>query len=740
MPKSKSSFFIIGILVSMLAASLITVLILYVTGGLAPTPVELEFTVKPVAAKEYDGKPLMPFGYTWDAGQLKKGHRMEITPIGEQTECGTSESDLLINIYDEEGHNANSQYAIKVNKSPLTVTSRKLTIFLKAQDIPYSGEEAEIKEYDIYKGVNLSGKFSDFEAGELMTGDKLVVCFPGFKNVGDVLPDVTQWKSENFKIYDSFGNVVTHHYELNEAFYGSGEVRIVPRRIKVNALDVEKSYDGKAVTGKFELASGALAPGHFIGEAKFKNSEDRDVSVVNAGDSASVKVSSVTIYEQNEYDVVPLSAEMQKNYEVDLHDPVYGVWSVVPRKIIPTLNDRAVNYSGELVRIAITQLIESVNVVVSNELASSVEELNRIKGDDGDYFEIVCDREICDAGTYTYSVRLTEAGENLFGRGNLVCDGVTAKIIVDKLPAKIVYKGTKEKGYDGSELELDAKKLELQNSEGAALSNFCVSSAEFRYSGTGDHTVTGSHNVLLHNVHIARTEESHKDIAENFMLTVPEIQVNISRGTLKAMYKGPLKKTYDGKEIELSADDFEVYVEEGSAERRAPALFVNDFTVKYDDGGLVEHHTVAGTYTLKIESIKVALKERPAKDIAPYVQSVSIQDFDFIIERADLSVIAAKTQVVIFPYPSISNANDACNNLAMTLGNELQWQGLKAGDVVTVPSGAITFSSSNNTIYTFTLDWSLVEIRNAAGESAKDSYSFSGGDSPIVGTLISLDA
>ena len=711
MNKSKTSFFVIGILVAMLVASLITVLILYLTGGLANELVKLEFTMRPVAAKEYDGTPLMPIGYDWNSGSLKKGHTMEITPIGEQTECGSSESDLRINIYDEKGYSVNSQYAIKVNKSTLTVTPKKLTILLTAQDIPYSGQEAEINDYLVFKGTGLSGELSSFEKGELLHGDKLIVCFPGFENVGDVLPDVSEWKIENFKIYDSLGSLVTKNYELNVGMSGGGKIQIVPRKIKVNALDVEKIYDGTSVTGKFELAS-QLAPGHFIGKATFSDENDAEATVINAGESKFVKVSGFTVYMQDGYDVVPLSLEMQRNYEIDLDEPVYAVWSVTPRRITPRLKDHSITYGRTAYAPVAKDLIESLSIPVPAALESKANQLKEIENATKTYFEVVVDREIRNAGTYVYYVRLTADGEEVFGQGNLVCDENTARITVDPMRIKLIYNTDKlQKTYDGTEMAFELDALSIRNEESTLLEDLAVAAVNFTYKSGGDHTF-GTHGVVLTNLSIVWKDDFTQDVTDNFAILSSEFNVTIEAGQFRAEYTGPLSKVYDGKEIAIANDDFVIV--DTATNRTLPAFFVKDAAVKFvTETGEPDPSTVhftAGKYHVMLENVTVALKNDPDRNLTARIDQLVVLGFDYTIDQAGVTVLSAGSEIFVIDSDFIVK-DSIVTAKAQSLQYTLNWLGIISGDEIELEAGAIVYSSDESGgVNTFKVDWEKVKF------------------------------
>ena len=75
MSKFRTSILIFGILIVVVAASLLTVLALYLTGTLKTDPIEIVLTVTD-EEKTYDGTPLTAKEYALTSGELLEGHRL----------------------------------------------------------------------------------------------------------------------------------------------------------------------------------------------------------------------------------------------------------------------------------------------------------------------------------------------------------------------------------------------------------------------------------------------------------------------------------------------------------------------------------------------------------------------------------------------------------------------------------------------------------------------------------------
>ena len=348
--KSRTSLFVIGILIAMLAASLLTVLALFLTGTLVPNKPELEFTVKAVAAREYDGTPLKAESFDWESGKkyLKEGYKVKGVFNGAQTNVGTSDSDLRVKIYDEKDRDVTNEYSVKIKYCQLRVLPKEIHVLLLPQQIEYSGKNVPVDFYKIFRGDQLV-MTGDEEQTELIEGHKLVVSFPGqFENVGDKLPDVTEWKKENFKIFDATGNNVTSNYYVHRLGVEKGEIKIVPRKIKVRALDAEKYYDGTPISGNYyELVAGTLVEGEYIDDVKFAAKNGGDLSATVG--KQEVKVSDVVVYRQEGYDLVP-----DGNYEVETDKDNYATFTVKQRPVTITANDVEKVYDGASVTVSYT--------------------------------------------------------------------------------------------------------------------------------------------------------------------------------------------------------------------------------------------------------------------------------------------------------------------------------------------------------------------------------------------------
>jgi transglutaminase-like putative cysteine protease len=202
-------------------------------------------TVKPAdATKTYDGTPLVCAEAEVLAGELVKGHRIEIKTSGSRTEAGRSENAIEeLTIWDGEA-DVTGNYEISIETGILEVTPLRLGI--KTADAA--------KTYD---GTPLSASGVEIIAGSLLPGHILVsvlqetIIDAGSKN-----------NAMEVAIFDGADNDVTANYQIE---FTEGILEIFPRELKIQTGSSAKEYDGTPLNnGHFEIISGELAEGEEI--------------------------------------------------------------------------------------------------------------------------------------------------------------------------------------------------------------------------------------------------------------------------------------------------------------------------------------------------------------------------------------------------------------------------------------------------------------------------------------------
>ena len=248
MSKFRTSILIVGMLVIIVAAALLTVFALCITGAVVTDKIELVYSVFD-AEKVYDGTPLVADGYELVSGELLKGHYAVVGFEGSRTDAGTSKSSISVKICDKNGYDVTSEYKIGINRGNLKVLPREIEVVLKDEEVTYNGTKVSFEDYTVTDGELVAGhKIAGSQNAQLIT-------------VNDTLP-------ADLKpiVYDLVGNDVTKNYSVH---FTMGTIRVVPRTVKVKPVSVTKVYDGKQVSlGEVEIYEGSLAESQY-----FKNIE-----------------------------------------------------------------------------------------------------------------------------------------------------------------------------------------------------------------------------------------------------------------------------------------------------------------------------------------------------------------------------------------------------------------------------------------------------------------------------------
>lgn len=290
MSKFRTSILIVGMLVIIVAASLLTVFALYMTGSIVTDRIELVFAVLD-AEKEYDGSPLVPEHYKLVTGDLLEGHYALVEFEGSQTDAGMSKSGLSVKIYDEKDFDVTGEYKIAVNRGDLKVTPKAISVVLNDEEVVYCGTKVSFEDYTVTTGELVAGhKIAGSQNAQLIT-------------VNDTLPSDLKPV-----VYDMAGKDVTRNYTVN---FTMGEVRVVPRPLAVKPADTIKFYDGEEVSlGQVEIISGSLAEGQY-----FKNIEiNYGITSIEAGVCDKViRITKIGIFQQ----VGSKETEVTENYDLD---------------------------------------------------------------------------------------------------------------------------------------------------------------------------------------------------------------------------------------------------------------------------------------------------------------------------------------------------------------------------------------------------------------------------------------
>lgn len=503
MSKFKSSILILGILVMCVAASLITYIVLSLSGAIVTEPVELVFTVKD-KEKEYDGTPLTADEYTLTEGELTEGHRAVVEYTGSQTGVGESQSGMTVKIFNENDYDVTRDYAIKVNGGKLTVEKCEVYIRLNDTEVVYNGETVVFDDYTVTTGSLANGHY----AGAAKTA--------GAISVNDILTE----KDVAPVIYDENGNAVTENYEFH---FRMGYVSVLPRPLKIRPVSAEKVYDGDILAcEQYEIAEGSLASGHRAEVTYVNTNPAYTAFLTNAGE---IEIcASAVIYNEHGEDVT-------ENYALDTNDT--ATLRVNKRNLKLTALSKSWEYDG------------TEHSLESETNPYSAEGLLR-----GETVEVVYGGSITAVGTAESTI---EEFEISGGNDNYSVTLVSGTLTVTKGRISVQFTGAMTKEYDGVPLSLDDIGYE---SDSATLK--IVSSNLAGVSEAGSYPFTATFEVLKDGVNDSGNYEISVTAA-TYVITPLDVSISYT-GTTTKVYDGKPFKV-DCSKIQLictNDEDYEV--------------------------------------------------------------------------------------------------------------------------------------------------------------------------------------
>ena len=317
MSKFRTSILIVGMLVIIVAASLLTVFALYITGSVVTDKIELIYSVFD-EEKVYDGTPLVPERYQLVSGELLKDHHAVVDFEGSQTDAGESKGSLTVKICDKNGYDVTSEYKIGVIRGKLRVLQREIEVVLEDQEVTYNGTKVSFEDYTVTYGELIAGhKIAGSQNAQLIT-------------VNDTLP--TDLKPI---VYDLVGKDVTNNYNVH---FTMGRIRVLPRPVKVKPVSVTKVYDGKEVAlGDVEIYEGSLAEGQYFKTVEINNG----LTTIDPGVCNRVtRITKLAIYQGQG----SLATDVTENYDIDLSET--GVVRIDKRPLTVTAKSRTWVYDG----------------------------------------------------------------------------------------------------------------------------------------------------------------------------------------------------------------------------------------------------------------------------------------------------------------------------------------------------------------------------------------------------------
>ena len=197
------------------------------------------------ASKEYDGTELTNDSWSLVTGELKKGHTIEVTTTGVQTDIGSSSNLFSVKIKNAKGKDVTDDYVVESKPGDLVVTKRKIEVTIEDESKIYDGEVLLPQSYNLTKGTLLKGHTLDVT----LNGERVEVGL-GYANAVCV-------------VTDALGEEHTDNYEI---IVVKGELLVNPIPITIKTGSAVKYYDGEPLTcDTYEVVSiYQLLDGHQI--------------------------------------------------------------------------------------------------------------------------------------------------------------------------------------------------------------------------------------------------------------------------------------------------------------------------------------------------------------------------------------------------------------------------------------------------------------------------------------------
>lgn len=529
MAKFRTSILIFGILITVVVASLLTVLVLYATGTLVTDPIELEYTLAD-ANKIYDGTPLTADEYVLTSGEVLEGHTAKVEILGSQTGVGVGESDLTVKFYDEKGFDVSDEYAVKVNKGKLTVERAEITVTLEDQQVEYNGKQIDFEDYkvqgNLVAGHKVAGSVSDLklvEAGEVLKTD--------------VQP----------LIFDAQGNEVTHNYDVT---FKMGKIEITKRQLTIRPVSKTKIYDGTPLLcNEYEVVSGSLAFGQTI-ELEYCDLDTGEASLTNA-DQKRIRI------EQDSLRIYADQEEVTKNYEINCSET--GLLTVEKRTLTLTAKSGIWEYDGT----EHSFLTDKTPFVVEGLApGEEIEEVN-YKG------------KITAVGNETNTIDTfsLKNGRNADNYKVVKIDG-TLQVTKKNLT---VYTKSIFKTYDGNALNYKLEDKDLYETSPALPQGHVLEFDKEKDAFTKDlvrvDACSGSYILTVKAVKF-----NDDDVKDNFEISVVSGSYQIGKAVITATLSTSLNATYTGKtgddgiKIDLSQAMSGVEIVKNSEDSKEPSL------------------------------------------------------------------------------------------------------------------------------------------------------------------------
>ncbi|MBD5584135.1 MAG: hypothetical protein HDQ88_03565 [Clostridia bacterium] len=506
MSKFRTSILIIGLLITVVVASLLTVLVLYATGTLITDPIELVYTISD-ADKIYDATPLTAENYALTSGELLEGHTAKVELLGSQTGAGVSQSDLTVKFYDEKGFDVSDEYAVKVIKGNLTVNPAEVSITLKDKEVEYNGRQVEFDDYEI--------------EGDLVPGHKVAGSVENVNLIkaGDTLPeDLVP------VILDAQGNIVTQNYNVD---FHMGNVEVVQRKITIRPLSKSKIYDGTPLVGnEYEVVEGSLVSGQRV-EADYYDID---------GDEANLTVASQKriVIDTDTLKIYDGDTDVTENYYINANGT--GLLTVTKATLTVTAKSGTWEYDG------------TEHSFIKDKSPLSVSGL--VNGEEID--EVNYSGRITNAGKEDNTIESVtlKGGKSINNYYVVKIDG-TLEVTQMKLT---VYSKNVFKTYDGKSLLSGLADSDLYETSPALPEDHSLVFDKSKDAFTKDlvkyNACSGAYILT-----VSAIDFDGEDCKNNFIISVVSGQYQINKAVITATLSNSLSETYTGSDITITASE-----------------------------------------------------------------------------------------------------------------------------------------------------------------------------------------
>ena len=278
----KKKTYLLGSLVLGIVSLVAVMIVLIATGVIGGSPRKIVFT-SASAQKVYDGEALVANEYkdAWlSSGELKEGHRYEVTVLGSQTNAGSSDNAISVKIFDANDADVTESYDIEYQFGTLTVNPRSIKITASSASKQYDTEKLECKEWSLVDGEVLKDHVIEPSITDSRT------------EVGESDNTISA------RVVDLSGNDVSSNYDIT---YVAGKLLVTPHIITIESTTAEKIYDAKPLT----FIEGADEPGYSITAGGLLSGHKEVVVMTGAQTEvgSSVNTFGVKIVDENGNDV-----------------------------------------------------------------------------------------------------------------------------------------------------------------------------------------------------------------------------------------------------------------------------------------------------------------------------------------------------------------------------------------------------------------------------------------------------